>query len=318
MRSARFRMASLLAILVLAIAVVVWLSTAEEDASPALATSPDPGIPDQAPLSVLPAPSDVDTGVGADQPPAAAPIEPVAPVQFSRQEPPDPVSTPRRRPAASAEASDSGIPSLAESDVFVRTRALGLGVPSQLVATSGLIRRLALNLYLAARGELAPARFRASVAVGDFPAQPLADGRYRLDPAGYRRFDALISALEAIDPEAMASFLKLIRPLIHDALQEYGYDEDPDAVLRDAMDQVFYFRKRGEQGPDAVLRDAMDQVLAAPAHEGDIELIRPGLTYQFADPALENQVAVRKQLLRIGPDNTRRLQRYLLRLRIAL
>ena len=47
----------------------------------------------------------------------------------------------------------------------------------------------------------------------------------------------------------------------------------------------------------------------APILEGPIPLVRPSVRYEFADPSLEARSALHKQMLRMGPRNTRLLQR---------
>jgi hypothetical protein len=48
--------------------------------------------------------------------------------------------------------------------------------------------------------------------------------------------------------------------------------------------------------------------LAAPVIEGRIALVRPTVNYKFADQKLEALSPVRKQMIRMGPENTRIIQ----------
>ena len=47
----------------------------------------------------------------------------------------------------------------------------------------------------------------------------------------------------------------------------------------------------------------IDLLLATPEVAGPLELVRPNVMYQFADPTLEARPAGQKLLLRMGPDN---------------
>ena len=53
----------------------------------------------------------------------------------------------------------------------------------------------------------------------------------------------------------------------------------------------------------AQARAVIDDLLAAPTPDGPIELVRPKVMYQFADPGLEARSAGQKMMIRMGPDN---------------
>jgi len=59
---------------------------------------------------------------------------------------------------------------------------------------------------------------------------------------------------------------------------------------------------------DETVYDAIGRLLEVPVVKGDIRLKRPVVMYEFADPSLEGLSAAQKQLLRMGPDHTERLQ----------
>ena len=95
----------------------------------------------------------------------------------------------------------------------------------------------------------------------------------------------------------MAALYKRFYPLLEEAYREMGL-------------------KKGNF--HTVMLGAIDNLLAAPVVEQDILLVRPKVFYQYADPALEKLPASHKLLLRMGPDNTRRLQESLKNLRAKL
>ena len=192
---------------------------------------------------------------------------------------------------------EAPLPSLNDSDSFVRGQAAGFNLPSVWTADSDLVRRFAILLENAGKGEVPPKRLGLSVLspAEKFPVRQEGE-RFFVDPLGYGRYDAYLDQLERLDPGTLAAFVNLLSPLLNEALDETGYaGEAQDAALA-----------------------AIDQALAAPVVEGDIELLRPGLMFQYADPALESLGGLQKQLLRMGPRNTRRLQAYLERLRPLL
>lgn len=192
---------------------------------------------------------------------------------------------------------EAPLPSLNDSDGFVRGQAAGFNLPSVWTADNDLVRRFAILLENAGKGETPPKRLGLSVLspAEKFPVRQEGE-RFFVDPLGYGRYDAYLDQLERLDPGTLATFVNLLSPLLNEALDETGYaGEAQDAALA-----------------------AIDQALAAPVVEGDIELLRPGLMFQYADPALESLGGLQKQLLRMGPRNTRRLQAYLERLRPLL
>ena len=192
---------------------------------------------------------------------------------------------------------EAPLPSLNDSDGFVRGQAAGFNLPSVWTADSDLVRRFAILLENAGKGEVPPKRLGLSVLspAEKFPVRQEGE-RFFVDPLGYGRYDAYLDQLERLDPGTLATFVNLLSPLLNEALDETGY---------------------AGAAQDAALA-AIDQALAAPVVEGDIELLRPGLMFQYADPALESLGGLQKQLLRMGPRNTRRLQAYLERLRPLL
>lgn len=225
--------------------------------------------------------------------PAVAPPAPLPPVVSPAQTGVAPEAPPPDDPTEA----DAPLPSLNDSDGFVRGQAADFNLPSIWTVDNDLVRRFAILIENAGKGEVPPKRLGLSVLspAEKFPVRQDGD-RFFADPSGYGRYDAYLDQLERLDPETLAAFVNLLSPLLNEALGETGY-------------------AGGAQG--AALA-AIDQALAAPVVEGDIELVRPGLMFQYADPALESLGGLQKQLLRMGPRNTRRLQAYLERLRPLL
>ena len=244
-----------------------------------------------APPQVPPVPVPADSSVVAPLPPAPPP--PSEPVALPEETSAAPEVPPLDAPAVV----DKPLPSLNDSDGFVRDQAAGFNLPSIWTADSDLVRRFAVLIENARKGEAPPRRLGLSVLspAEKFPVRQ--DGeRFFLDPAGYARYDPYLDQLERLAPAALAAFINLLGPLLNEALGELDYGGDAE---------------------DALLA-AIDQALAAPVVEGDIELVRPGLMFQYADPALESLGGLQKQVLRMGPRNAQRLHTYLRRLQPLL
>jgi hypothetical protein len=178
------------------------------------------------------------------------------------------------------------LPELHASDDFVREQILDWGLPEPWLANEALVARLTVVLTNAADGDLP--RSQLGFLTPTKPFKAIARGeRWFIDPSSYRRFDGLVDVLEAVPPSALAEFVILIEPLIDQALGQLG--------RRDAT-------------RDLVSR-AVARIVSARTLDGEVELVRPAVMYEFADPALEALPELDKQLLRIGPGNTKRVQR---------
>lgn len=210
-------------------------------------------------------------------------VEPPAPAAVSSPAPRDAM-----RPAAAAPAATT-LPPLDETDPAVREIVGGLSRHATLLAwLSGdnLLRNVATVASMVAGGQSPAGQLRRLT-----PTQPFrvlqAGGRTVVDPAGYARYDAVAAAVESIDPQAASRAYATLAPRLEDAWRELGI--------------------AGTTFKDVSAR-AVAQVLQAPVIEGDIPLESKGIVYAFADPRLEGLAPVQKLLVRMGPENTRRIQ----------
>jgi hypothetical protein len=177
---------------------------------------------------------------------------------------------------------DSGFePAPALAGVFAAPYLLDRGASSLDQVARGLVPRRTLNLARPA-GAFATRR----------------DGqRYFVDPASYRRYDSLVSAVTALSVEESAALFRQVRPLLRDAYAALGYPAD-------MMDNT--------------LIAALDAIIAAPVRSTPPALRSKGALWAYEDPDLEAASDLHKQLLRAGPENTRALQAWAAQFRAAL
>jgi hypothetical protein len=187
------------------------------------------------------------------------------------------------------------LPPLVDSDSFVRERLEGFSLPDSWVEQDHLLRRLAVFTDNATRGELSRRQLEFAKPEGRFRVVTK-DGRLYADPSNPERFDSYLDRLEAIDPAILARLLGMLGPLIDEAFGELG------SALHG----------RG------AFRDAIDRILEVPVRTEELELVRPNVFYEYADPDLESLPPLDKQLLRLGPMNFARLKVYLHALRAGL
>lgn len=220
----------------------------------------------------------------------ALPVPDAAPAV---QTEPGTTSEPAMSAATAAEAPPVELPSLDESDAFVRERLLALSNEpawSSWLAGESLVRRfVATVLTLGERKNPRPL-FAERISVrGPFSVRPRA-GRTEIAPASYARFDGIVNTLAGLDAEAARPLWRLIRPLAESAWSEIA---------------------RPENRLDDAIRDAIDHLLATPVPPGAIEVEAHEGTYTFRDPELEALSPGQKQMLRLGPENGARLRAWL-------
>lgn len=225
----------------------------------------------------------------ASQPDAAPPDASASPVVT------EPAPTPAEIDSAPTPASVP-IPSLDESDEAVRTALADWPAPSGWLDQEQLLRRLASLIDNVARRELPRSQLQFLTPVGRFSADRTG-AELVISEASYARFDTHLDLLEALPPERAAQIVTFWLPRLDEAMRELGR---PDADARELM-----------------LR-SIDNIALVSAAQTPIELVRPSVAYEFADPQLEALPALDKQLLRIGPANLARLQAYLGELRPLL
>jgi hypothetical protein len=111
-------------------------------------------------------------------------------------------------------------------------------------------------------------------------------GRMVVAPESYRRYDLLTAVIVSVDVEGSVRLYRQLRPLVDEAWANRGLPGDPDEALALAIANL-----RGVSIPTASL-----EVLG---EEG---------IYMYADPELEARRGAAKALMRMGPDNARRIQ----------
>lgn len=241
-------------------------------------------------LGLPPGPTASPQETRSEAPPAPPTPEPEAAEAPAPEAPVEPAPTPTPTPVPKIE-----LPPLGRSDPFIREQIEPFGLPALWVRQNDLVQRFAVLVDAATRGEWPYRPLRFLEPPGPFRVVER-DGRLYADPANPRRFDRYLDLLESIEPAAAARVLVTINPLFEAALAGLGRPVDGRLVLDEAIGEV----------------------LTTPAPEGDPELVRPNVFYEYADPGLEARSPLEKQLMRLGPRNLQRLKAYLGRLRDEL
>jgi len=106
----------------------------------------------------------------------------------------------------------------------------------------------------------------------------------KLDTA---RYDRIATVIASLDAKGVAQVVREMHPLLESAYHKLGY---PDRSF------------------DQVAAKALQRIIDAPVVEKTPLLVPKGANFAFADEKLEALGPVEKLLLRMGPQNTKRIQ----------
>ena len=238
------------------------------------------------------------------QPEATAPAPEPAPVADPEPElpavpdiPPAPEPMPEPTPDPDVEDAAPAM-TLDTSDVPLREALTPVLPPVLLPAleTSNLLERGTAFIDGMSRGALRYKLLPLTPPAGKFQTRKTAGQDY-MAPAGFARYDAYAEAIEALDTSVLVGAFHRFRPLMEEAYGYLGY--------------------KPENFDNALIR-ALDNIIAAPVIAETIPVKKVEAVYKFADADLEKLPGIQKQLLRMGPDNTLRIQRQARALRTAL
>jgi len=192
------------------------------------------------------------------------------------------------------------LPGLDTSDEVVRRMVGALSSHPRLaawLATDELVRRFVRTVVTVAGGGSPRSELEFLAPEGEFRVRGSDESRV-IDPASYGRYDRVTAVFTSLDTRGTARLYDRLRPLFQEAYRELGFREGSfdDALAR-----------------------AIDNLLAVPIPEGPIEVEPSGAeAFEFRDPRLEEASPAAKHLLRMGPENARRVQAKLRELAGAL
>ena len=182
------------------------------------------------------------------------------------------------------------LPLLNDSDQLIRdgvvslTRHEGVNV---WLSPNELIRKFVAFVDGIANGQVVKEPVRILTPEGPFLVRQISDEVYLLDNISYKRYDFFTAVVVSLDARRAAEFFLLVKPMLQEAYDELGY---PNKKFDDVVFQ------------------AIGRLLETPVSNEPIRLVRPVVMYQFENKKLESLSAAQKQLIRMGPRNTRSIQ----------
>ncbi|MDO9104814.1 MAG: DUF3014 domain-containing protein [Methylovulum sp.] len=182
----------------------------------------------------------------------------------------------------------AALPELDSSDAAVRL-AITQAAPelAPWLATGQLIRAYMTVVNDFSQGQIIAKHMRF-LKLGQWFTVSQNNGTLVMAASSYHRYDPLAQAINAIDAPAIGAVYKKFQPLLLQVFSEFSYP--PEYHLED------------------IFNKAAAEILAAPVLDEPIALVRFPSHYKFADPQLEALNPVHKQMIRMGPQNTRIIQ----------
>ncbi|MEZ5503576.1 MAG: DUF3014 domain-containing protein [Halioglobus sp.] len=192
-------------------------------------------------------------------------------------------------PATPAATAPPAPLTIEEGDALLRRQVVAAGAgPSlgKLVSTQHPVEVSAALIDGLGRGIIQRKLIPASPPAEAFSVVDDGDTLY-MNTASYRRYDTYADAIAGLDSAVLVNTFHTLRPLFEQSYENLGLDpgDFDNAVIR-----------------------TLDLVLATPEIGEPIPLQAKSVVYLYADPALEGLPPLQKQLLRMGPDNLRRIK----------
>lgn len=212
--------------------------------------------------------------------------DPVVGAPSVEPEKPAELNVPAQRPVE-VEPEIAPLPTLNESDPIVVARLdeyLGDAAMS-LVINDDVIRRGVVFIDNLAKGKVAAKHTPVERPEESFS---VIEGEIlTIDPNSYERYTPYVKIFTSMSAAQIVRLYDEYKPLINDAYTEIGYQGD-------AFNQT--------------LEEAIELLLDTPEPKGDMPLLRDSVTYQYAYSEWEQLPAAQKQLLRMGPENMKKVK----------
>ena len=181
------------------------------------------------------------------------------------------------------------LPALSDSDDFVEAKTLAIANGMKIapmIVKKDIARQFVVFVDNLAQGDLVR---KASPLKGpdtQFSVSEITNKTF-LNPDGYHRYDVYANFIAGLSDKDLITTYTELKPLFTEAFTELGYN-DVD------------FDKRMQQ--------AFSMIINAPIIEDPIELSSISVNYKYVNPNLEALPNAQKLLLRMGPENTRKIK----------
>ncbi|MDP9894467.1 hypothetical protein J2W32_003343 [Variovorax boronicumulans] len=234
------------------------------------------------------------------KPPESAPVA-TAPNDGPAPAPAATEPTGPQNPIEALAPPDAALPALAESDSRVMkalAELLGGKHASDYLRSDGIVRRFVATVDNLAR-EQAPA--------SAWPVQPTGQRFITDGPQGgtqtiaannAARYNGIVLLAETVDPAKAATVYAKLYPLFQKAYEELGF---PGRYFNDRLIAVIDHLLQAPE-PSGPVQVRLVEV------KGDVPSTRPWVRYEYVDPKLEAMSSGQKIMVRMGPENERKVK----------
>jgi len=231
-----------------------------------------------------------------------APVAAVAP-NDAPPEPPkaaEPIGP--QNPVEAVAPPDAALPALASSDARVvkaLTELLGGKAVAAYLQSDGVARRFVATVDNLSREQAPASKWPVQPAPQRFITEgPQQGGVQTIAANNAARYNGIVMLAGSVDPAKAATVYARLYPLFQQAYEELGY---PGRYFNDRFIAVIDHLLQAPE-PTGPVQVKLVEV------KGDIRSQRPWLRYEYVDPKLESLSAGQKILVRMGPENERKMK----------
>jgi len=187
------------------------------------------------------------------------------------------------------------LPPLDDSDAYFRLELVNIygSQLDSLLTDETLIEKFVATIDNLPRGHVAE-RLRPLGRISGAFSVESDDDTIVMSPTNFDRYGFLVDMLAHADLDTVFDVYRRYYPLLQEAYVGLGY---PNGYFNDRVVEV------------------IDHLLATPLQEDPVDLVRPHVLYEYADPDLEALSSGQKFLLRMGNSNAERVKSALTKFR---
>ncbi|RIX83603.1 DUF3014 domain-containing protein [Acidovorax cavernicola] len=241
--------------------------------------------------------------------------EPVPVAAAPNDAPPEPpkAEEPKgpQNPVEALAPPDGALPALGNSDSRVLkalTDLLGGKAVATYLHSEGMVRRFVATVDNLPREQAPASKWPVQPAPQRFITEGPQQGVQTIAANNSARYNGLVLLAESVDPAKAAAVYARLYPLFQQAYEELGY---PGRYFNDRFVAVIDHLLQAPE-PAGPVQVRLVEV------KGEIPSQRPWVRYEYVDPKLESLSAGQKILVRMGPENERRMKASLRGLRAQI
>jgi hypothetical protein len=178
---------------------------------------------------------------------------------------------------------------LDESDAAVKNALITIATSAlveKYVVDESLLQKFVINVNSIANHEMSPNHSLVAAPEEKFRVYQQADSEW-IDTASFKRYNSYIDALESMSTEDLIKLMNTYRGILESKFAEIA---PPNSSF------------------NSTLLQAINELLDTPIVPLPIEVYSDSVMFKFKDEQLEALSGPQKQLIRTGPENTRRIK----------